>query len=300
MANVQANGMTIEYDVRGAGEPLLMVMGLGGQLIDWPDEFADLFVARGFQVVRFDNRDSGLSSKTDWTPPSQAKMMRSFLTRRPLADVGYTVADMADDAAALLDALGLSQAHVVGMSMGGMIAQELAIRHPEKVLSMCSIMSNTGDGKNGGISLGLMRKLATRKPPTRASAVDDTVALMQAISGTHFDAADSHERAATAIERCFTPDGVARQTAAIAGSRDRTALLAGVKARTLVIHGLADPLVKRSGGEATARAIPNARLLAFGDMAHDLPLPRWQEICDAIVRNARSSQASQTLAHQSA
>ena len=291
MANVNVNGVTIEYEVHGTGEPLLFVMGLGGQLTAWPDDFVQLFVDRGFQVIRFDNRDIGLSTQTAWEPPSQGKMMRSFITRRPLKDVGYTVPDMADDAAGLLDSLGISSCHVMGVSMGGMISQELAIRHPAKVRSLCSIMSNTGDRKNGGIARALIPKFARQKPATRETAVDAAVDTFAAISGPHFDADDYRLLAEAAVTRSFTPAGLARQTAAIAGSRDRTALLGAISVPTLVIHGLIDQLVQPSGGIATTKAIPSARLLAFADMAHDLPRPRWQEMCDEIVRNAERAAA---------
>lgn len=289
MPNVTANGITIEYDVRGSGEPILFVMGLAGQLVDWPDEFVDLFVERGYQVIRFDNRDIGLSSQTEWTPPSESKTLRSFISRRPLAGVGYTMPDMAADAAGLLDALDIESAHVVGASMGGMISQELAINHPGKVRSLCSIMSNPGDRRTGGISGRLVAKLFRRKPPTRDTAIDDAVRIFGLISGPHFDPVEYRAHAEMQIKRAFTPKGVARQTAAIAGTRNRTQFLAGVSAPTLVIHGLVDPLVKPSGGVATARAIPSSRLLAFPDMGHDLPRPRWGDIRDAIIENCERS-----------
>jgi len=290
MASVEVNGgITIEYDVRGSGEPLLMVMGLGGQLTAWHDGFVQLFVDQGFQVIRFDNRDIGLSTQTDWTPPSQAKMARAFIARRQLQGVGYTVPDMADDAAGLLDALGIAQAHVMGISMGGMISQELAIRHPDKVLSLCSIMSNTGDRKNGGIAASLIRKVATQKTPTRENAVESAIKTFRSFSGPHFNDDEYRIVARAAVERSFTPAGVGRQTAAVAATRNRTALLAAVRVPTLVIHGLVDPLVKPSGGIATAKAIPSSRLLMFADMGHDLPRPRWQEICNSITINTRRS-----------
>jgi len=287
MASVDVNGITIEYEVAGSGEPLLMVMGLGGQLTAWNDEFVELFVNQGFQVIRFDNRDIGLSTQTNVPLPPRKKVMQSFLTRRPLQDVAYTVPDMADDAAGLLRSLNIEKAHVMGVSMGGMIAQEIAIRHPEMVLSLCSIMSNTGDRKNGGIAASLIPKMLRDEAPTRENAVDLAVETFRSISGPHFDADEYRVVASAAVERSFTPGGVARQTAAIAASRDRTPLLAAVTVPTLVIHGLQDRLVKPSGGEATASAIPSARLLAFPDMAHDLPRPRWQEMCDAIIANTR-------------
>jgi pimeloyl-ACP methyl ester carboxylesterase len=214
-------------------------------------------------------------------------MLRSFLTRRALQDVGYTVVDMADDAAGLLDALGIASAHVLGISMGGMISQELAISYPDKVRSLCSIMSNTGDRKNGGIAASLFAKMARDKPPTRETAVEQSVIAFEMFSGPHFDREEHRTMAQATMERSYTPAGVARQTAAIAGTRDRTELLGNVSAPTLVIHGIVDPLVKFSGGVATAKAIPGARMLAFPDMGHDLPEPRWAEICDEVIRNTR-------------
>ena len=295
MTHAVVNGdIKIEYDVRGDGEPFLFIMGLGGQLTAWHDEFVDLFVEEGYQVIRFDNRDIGLSTQGAWEPPSPTKMLRSFLTRRAPEGVPYTVADMADDAAGLLDHLGIEAAHVMGISMGGMIAQELTIRHPQKVRSLCSIMSHTGDRKNGGIAASLVRKMATDKPPTRDNAVEHSVEIFRRFSGPHFNADDHRALAQAAIERSFTPAGVARQTAAIAASRDRTTLLGAVDVPTLVVHGLLDPLIKPSGGEATTKAIPGSRLLAFADMAHDLPRPRWTELRDEIVRNAQRAEVQAT------
>lgn len=282
-----STGMTLEYDIRGEGEPILFVMGLAGQLIDYREEFVDLFVAEGYQAIRFDNRDIGLSTQTNWTAPTQRKTIGAMATRRPLKNVGYTVEDMAADGAALLEALDIESAHIVGMSMGGMITQAMAINHPSKVKSICSIMSNTGDRKNGGIAFSLIRKLGRRPTPTLDTAVEDSVVTFEAISGVHFDEEEHRKQATAGVTRSFTPAGIARQTAAISGSPDRTARLRQVKVPALVIHGLMDPLVKPSGGIATANAIPGSRLLMFGDMGHDLPRPRWQEIADATLDNIR-------------
>ena len=287
MAQAQVNGVTIEYEVHGSGEPLLLVMGLGGQLTAWRPDFVQLLVDRGYQVIRFDNRDIGLSTQTGWAPPTQGQLMRSFLMRRPLKGAEYTLTDMADDAAGLLDTLDINRAHVAGVSMGGMISQELAIRHPEKVASLCSIMSNTGDRKNGGIATWLAAKMARQPETTIDNAAEMAVEAFKLFSGPHFDADEYRVFAQEAVERSFFPEGVARQTAAIAASRDRTELLRAVDVPALVIHGLVDPLVKPSGGIATAKAIPGARLLAYPDMGHDLPRPRWEEICEEIARNAR-------------
>jgi pimeloyl-ACP methyl ester carboxylesterase len=285
MATAQANGISIEYDVHGEGDPLLLVMGLGGQLTAWTADIVDEFVARGFQVIRYDNRDTGLSTEFDWEPPSQVKTITAMVARRPI-HADYEIGDMAADGAGLLDALGIESAHVVGASMGGMIAQTMAIEHPDKVRTLTSIMSNTGDHKNGGISKKLMAKLVRRPEITRENAVDESVKLFRLISGPHFDAVE-HRRLATAdVERSFRPEGTARQTAAIAASPDRTKGLAGVTAPTLVIHGLADPLVLPSGAVATTRAVPGSRLVLYPDMGHDIPAPRHAEIADEIRRHA--------------
>lgn len=292
MASVEvSNGITIEYDIRGEGEPILFVMGLGGQLIDWPEEFVDLFVARGYQVIRFDNRDAGLSSQADWEPPTTRKSMMSMLSRRPLRGVGYTVEDMAVDAAQLLGALNIDSAHVVGISMGGMIAQAMAVNHPNKVRSLCSIASKPGDRRSGGIALSLIRQFRKRPEPTIENAVDESVRMFRAISGDHFDAERHRLNATAAVQRSFTPAGTARQAAAIGASPDRTKRLAQATVPTLVVHGMKDPLVKPSGGMATARAIPSSRLLMLPDTGHDLPRPRWQELCDAIVANLERARA---------
>ncbi len=280
-----STGMTLEYDIRGEGEPVLFVMGLGGQLIDFRNDFVDIWVEAGYQVIRFDNRDIGLSSQTDWVPPSRQKAIVSGIARRQLKGVGYTIDDMAADGAALLDALNIDSAHVLGLSMGGMIVQAMAINHPAKIRSLCSVMSNTGDRKNGGISLHLIRQAARRPVPTLETAVEETVSIHRAISGEHFNEDDALARATAAVERSFRPEGIARQTAAIGGSPDRTAGLATVTAPTLVIHGLQDPLVLPSGGIATAKAVPNSRLLMFPDMGHDFCRPRWGEISEAVIAN---------------
>ena len=284
---MKSNGMTIEYDTRGEGEPLLLVMGLTGQMIDWPTGFVDQFVEAGYKVIRFDNRDIGLSSQFAAKPPSRLKFVWSVLRRKRFADANYTLEDMAADTIGLMDALEIDSAHVLGISMGGMIAQELAIGYPERVRSLCSIMSNTGDRKNGLIGASLLAKFATMRPPSKAKAVPYIEKVLRLVSGPHFDATKAREMAEASVARSFTPDGIARQTAAIAGSRDRTELLGSVTAPSLVIHGLVDQLVLPSGGIATAKAIPGSRLLGFGDMAHDLPQVRWPEIRDAVVWNCR-------------
>jgi pimeloyl-ACP methyl ester carboxylesterase len=286
MASVRANGITIEYEVQGAGDPLLLIMGLGEQLTTWPDELVAKFVAIGFQVIRFDNRDIGLSTASDWAPPSTVSTVARRIVRQP-ARADYHLRDMAADAAGLLDALGVGAAHVVGVSMGGMIAQTMAIGHPSLVRSLTSIMSNTGDGSHGVVAPALLPKLAQlSRSADRKEAVERSVEVNRLIAGPHFDETERRALAERNVERSFRPDAVARQTAAILSSPDRTEALGTVRVPTLVVHGLLDRLVKPSGGIATARAIPGSRLLMFPDMAHDLPRPRWDELVDEIRRNA--------------
>lgn len=285
MASLEANGITIEYEVHGTGDPILLVMGLAGQLVDWTPEFIGGLVERGHQVITFDNRDSGLSTEFDWTPPSHREGIRNHVLRRE-PDAGYLVDDMADDAAALLEELSVESAHILGISMGGMISQALAIKHPGRVRSLTSIMSNTGDRKHGRVSMRLVAKALRLGRPTAETAVEYNTQVFQLISGPHFDLEGFRARAQASFERSYRPLGASRQTAAIAASPDRTEALGRVTAPTLVIHGLQDPLVKPSGGIATARAIPESRLLMLPDMGHAIPEPRRNEILDAVAVNA--------------
>jgi pimeloyl-ACP methyl ester carboxylesterase len=283
MAQANVNGITIEYDMRGdeSGEPLLLVMGLGGQLTDWNEDLVDLLVAEGFRVIRFDNRDAGLSTGFDWEPPSLAKVAVMMVTPvRPKA--GYLLRDMADDAAGLLDALGIESAHVVGASMGGMIAQHLAIDHPAKVKSLTSVMSTTGSRKHGKPERRLLAKAARLPEPSRENAVERAVQMFRLVAGENFDESEFRSLAEANIERSYRPEGVGRQMAAIMASPDRTRALRRVKAPTLVLHGLEDPLVRPSGGIATAKAIPGSRLVMYSGMGHDLPRSRWPEVVAAI------------------
>ena len=221
MPAIDANGITIEYESRGDGEPLLLVMGLGGQLIDWPDEFVDGLVAAGFRVITFDNRDIGLSTEFTWEAPSQVKAVLRSLARRKVKSE-YRLTDMAADAVGLLDALEVESAHVVGISMGGMIAQTIAIEHPGRVRSLTSIMSHTGDRRHGKIALKLLPKLARLGAPTRETAIERSVATFRLVSGPHFDESEQRLLAKRGLERSFRPEGTARQTTAIMAGPDRT------------------------------------------------------------------------------
>lgn len=286
MASVQANGITIEYEEQGAGEPLLLVMGLGGQLIDWPPDLIQLLVDNGFRVIWFDNRDSGLSTElADQAPPTRRQLAKTLVFKRPL-DAAYLLADMAADAAGLLEALDIDRAHLVGMSMGGMIAQQMAIDHPHRVSSLTSIMSTTGNPKVGRPKAKVIFRGLRRPEPTPETAVDQGIELFRDISGPTFDEQKFRELFQADLERSWRPAGTARNFAAILASPDRTEALQRIDVPTLVIHGLLDSLVKPSGGIATAEAIPGSRLLLFNDMGHDLPAPRLPEIADAITTNA--------------
>ncbi len=289
MPQAQVNGIELYYEEQGEGEPLLLIMGLATQMIAWPPTMLEALVAAGFRVIRFDNRDIGLSTKTEGQPGR--KDVIAGLASKRLARASYTLADMAQDAAGLLAHLDIDSAHVVGASMGGMIAQELTINHPERVRSLTSIMSNTGSRRSGQPATKflpeLRRSLMAQTAATREDAVDLGVESWRAISGPHFDEAEIREMVTYALDRDFDPLGRIRQLMAINASPDRTRGLRAIQAPTLVIHGMLDRLVSPSGGVATTRAVPGSRLLMFPDMAHDLPRSRIPEIVEAIVANAR-------------
>ncbi|MEM9130919.1 MAG: alpha/beta hydrolase [Actinomycetota bacterium] len=284
-----SNGIELSYTIDGPrdGEPLVMIMGLGGQLCDWPQGLVDRLAAAGFRVIRFDNRDAGLSTATDTPPPSMAASARVAVVRRG-ATASYTLADLAGDTVGLLDGLGVERAHIVGMSMGGMIAQEFTIRFPERVRSLTSIMSNTGDRRHGlPASRQLVRLLALlRTTPEAVDAPETLTAAAELVAGTDWDRAAAEQRLRRSVARSYRPDGTAHQAAAIAVSPDRTERLGAVAVPTLVVHGLDDTLVSPSGGVATARAVRGSRLLMFPGMGHDLPATRWDELTEAITTNA--------------
>lgn len=284
MPQANANGIEIEYVTEGdPSDPvLLLVMGLGAQLTTWPDEFVDGLRRRGFFVIRFDNRDSGLSTKLEGLPD-----VATLFTGTDLSSATYRIEDMADDAAALLGALGVAQAHVVGVSMGGMITQAAVINHPELFASAASIMSTTGDravgAPTGEAMTALLRPVATSRDEAIQASVEGSLVI-----GSPRYPTDEHilrERAAAAYDRSYCPEGTARQLGAILGSPDRTEGLHGVRIPFLVVHGEADPLVTPSGGDATAAAVPGSKLLTFPGMGHDLPEALWGTITDAIVAN---------------
>jgi pimeloyl-ACP methyl ester carboxylesterase len=279
-----STGITLEYEVHGEGDPLLLVMGLGGQLVAWPATFIAGLVDRGFQVITFDNRDIGLSTKIDAAPPTKTQSAMFSISRR-FAKSAYLLSDMAKDAVGLLDALDIERAHVVGMSMGGMIAQTMAIEHPSRVRSLTSIMSTTGNPRVGRPKTSVLLRAGKLTRGSKETFPDRQASLFKLFSGSLYDELEIREVAKLSVERNFTPDGTARQMAAIMASPDRTPLLKKLNVPTLVVHGLEDGLVQPSGGYATTKAIPGARLLAFPDMGHNLPQARIPEILDEIKRN---------------
>ncbi|WP_041833924.1 alpha/beta fold hydrolase [Actinoplanes sp. N902-109] len=286
MSRAEINGITIEYELTGdpADPALLLVMGLGAQLVDWPAPFVEQLAGRGFHVIRFDNRDSGLSTVVDDSGvPDIPALMGGDRSGAP-----YLIADLAADTAGLLDALGVQRAHVVGVSLGGMIAQQLTIDFPERVASLCSIMSMPGDRRVGRPTPQAAAVLGRPPAASREEAIANAVAGSRIIGSPGFPAAEEEllRRATTKYDRAYTPLGTLRQLAAILAAPDRTAALGSVTAPTLVIHGEDDPLIGVSGGRATAAAVPGAELLTIPGMGHDLPAALWPQLVDAITRNA--------------
>ena len=288
---VPVNGIEIAYETFGspADPTVLLVMGLGTQMLAWPDEFCGQLADRGLHVVRFDNRDVGLSTHLHDapTPNLAAAMAGDYST------AAYRLDDMAADTIGLLDALGIDAAHLVGASMGGMIAQTVAIRHPGRVRSLTSIMSTPGPAA-GAPSPAARSALFMPPPRNRDEAAEAALRVFRIIGspGYRRDEDALAELARRSFDRAHDPLGVSRQMVAILASGDRTAALSDVRVPTLVIHGTDDPLIGFDGGQATADAIPGATLLAFPGMGHDLPRPLWHPIIDALTEHIRRATAT--------
>ena len=293
LRKVPANGIEIAYETFGErdGLPLVLVMGLGTQMVAWPDELCQDLADRGHYVVRFDNRDVGASTHLDGveTPP-----LRSILTgrRRP----PYTIGDMADDALGLIDALELGPVHLVGVSMGGFIAQTAAIRQPDKLRSLTLIMTSTGSRRVGQADPRLITRLLSRPAVMDAeqalAAVLDTY---RAIGSKGFELDEDRLRrlGALSFERGYDPGGYYRQLSAVVAQPNRTDALRALRLPTLVMHGLHDPLVAPSGGIALARKIRGSRFVGFSGMGHDLPRDLWPEFADHITALTRRADASE-------
>src|SRR3954464_10758606 len=276
--------LEICYETFGdAGDPaVLLIRGRGTQMVAWHDDFCAQLAGRGFFVIRHDNRDIGRSSRIDGPVPSLQQLL--------LRDRGapYTLADMAGDSMGLLDHLGIEQAHIVGASMGGMIAQTIAIRYPQRTLSLVSIMSNTGSFWSGQPALSMYAVLLKPSPRDREAFIENAVEMFSKIGGKGFpaDIEDLRTMASSSYERGHDPRGSQRQLWAIIADRDRSADLRRLRLPATVIHGADDRLVRPSGGRATAKAIPGARLLEIAGMGHGLPRGAWPTIIDAIVETA--------------
>ena len=285
MSRISVNGLDIEVEEFGdpADPPVLLIMGLGAQMIVWPEELCRQLADAGHHVIRFDNRDVGLSSWFDGAGvPDMEAVFEDAVAGRPV-ESPYSLSDMADDAVGVLDALGIDSAHIVGASMGGMIAQQVAIRHPDRTRSLCSIMSMPrfiiGDPEVTAV-------LMAEDPGTREGRIEDGIKGSRLLTGGGFPFDEERSRAIAeaTIDRAWHPEGTARQMAAILADGDRTEALRGVTAPTVVVHGTSDRLVLPQGAEETAAAVPGAELVWIDGMGHELPLGAHQQIVDAVCR----------------
>lgn len=292
MAQIKANNIQIEYERFGPEdrETVLLIMGLGGQLTLWPTELCEELVARGYHVVRFDNRDIGLSEKFDHAGmPDMGALMGALLSgQKPEAP--YSLDDMAADATGLLDTLGIAKAHIVGASMGGMIAQLVAINHPEKVLSLTSIMSTTGNPELPQATPEAMGALMAPAPDPNdlEAVVARGVHTWRTIGSPGFptDDAQLREWILRDFHRSFYPQGILRQMAAIVSNGDRRSGLASVTVPAVVLHGVDDPLVPIAGGRDTAASLKNAEMIEVPGMGHDFPVSLAETFADAITKAA--------------
>jgi pimeloyl-ACP methyl ester carboxylesterase len=283
VCNVGTSGIRLAYERFGDPEkpPVLLVMGLGTQMLGWPDDFCSALVDRGLHVIRFDNRDIGLSTHLHDAPvPDVIAALQG-----DTSSASYTLSDMAADTVGLLDALGLDSVHVVGASLGGMIAQTIAIEHRDRVRSLTSMMSSTGDGTVGQPTPEALGALLSPPAASREEAMDRAVAIFRVIGspGFELDEPELRRRTGLGYDRAYDPAGVARQLVAVLASGDRTGRLRSVAAPTLVLHGADDPLVAVSGAKATAEAVPNAEFVVMDGWGHDLPRALWPEITARIA-----------------
>jgi pimeloyl-ACP methyl ester carboxylesterase len=288
-------GITLCYEAYGdpADPPIVLVMGLATQMIAWHEEFCEQLADRGFYVVRFDNRDIGRSTHMDFRPPTMGQMLRRRVGPRQ-----YSLSDMAGDTAGLIRELEIAPAHVVGASMGGMIGQVLAAEHPEPVRSLTSIMSTTGSRWHGQPALSVYKYLLRPPPRDREGYVERAAEVFGLVGSTGFPRDESYirERAARSYDRGYDVSAGGRQLGAIIASADRTEQLRTIRAPTLVIHGTVDKMIRPSGGRATAKAIPGARLLEIEGMGHDLPRGVWPRILDAVSEHTRAADGARERA----
>jgi pimeloyl-ACP methyl ester carboxylesterase len=286
---VTVNGIEIVYDTFGEATmpPVLLVMGLGGQMIDWDDGFCSELAAQGYWVIRFDNRDVGLSTKFDSAGIPDVQALIQAQMQGKTIEAPYLLQDMADDSIGLLDVLGIEKAHVVGVSMGGMIAQEMAIRHASRVRTLTSMMSSTGNPAFMTPEPDAMALLLSPPPKSRTEYIEKEIKYFQVVSGEiPFDENRVRERAGKFFDRGLSPAGSARQLAALIASGSRKDALKSVNVPTLVIHGDADPLAPVEGGIETADTIPGAERLIINGMGHSWPRTIWPLLIDAIADHA--------------
>ncbi|MFW9903319.1 MAG: alpha/beta fold hydrolase [Candidatus Thorarchaeota archaeon] len=286
---VKINGIEITYDTFGdpQAEPILLIMGLGGQMTMWDEAFCKEIAANGYWVIRFDNRDVGLSTKFDDAGIPDLMDMMMKVQQNESVESPYTLLDMANDAIGLLDALHIETANIVGTSMGGMIAQTIAIHYPERVRSLTSIMSTTSNPELPQPGPEAISILVTPPPSDRAEYVEDSVKTWRFLNGKlPFDEEYVRKRSAMAFDRSYYPMGTGRQLAAILASGSRKDELKNVLVPTLVIHGDADPLVPIEGGKETAEVIPGAKLIIIEGMGHSIPAAAAPRIIEAIINHA--------------
>jgi pimeloyl-ACP methyl ester carboxylesterase len=285
------SGIELEYETFGdpTNPVLLLVMGYTAQMIAWHDDLIQDLVDEGLFVVRFDNRDCGLSTKLDGQDADPMAVLTAQLSGQPRPAVPYTLSEMAADGIGLLDHLGIARAHIAGASMGGMIVQTMAIEHADRVASLTSIMSSTGDPKSGAPTPEALDALLAPPPTDRAAFIEASSRAKVWQSKRYYDDEAVKDLAARGFDRSFAPDGSKRQLAAIYASGDRSEALRGLDVQTLVIHGRDDTLISPEGGFHTAEVIPGARLLYVSDMGHDLPRPLWPVLVDAIAGNIRTA-----------
>lgn len=288
-AIAKANGIEIVYDMFGNPDkpPVLLIVGLGQQMIAWDEEFCAQIAARGYRVIRFDNRDTGLSTKLDEAGvPNMAVVFEAMVEGKPV-DSPYSLLDMADDAVGLLDTLGIESAHVVGESMGGMIAQRMVIHHADRVRTLTSIMSSTGEPGLPPPTPEAMDILANRSPTDREGYIEDYVERWRVLNGQGlpYDEEASRELATRTFDRGLNLPGFARQLTAIIADGSRKQTLKSVTVPTLVIHGDADPLVPVECGIDTANSVPGSELLIIEGMGHTFPRQVWTQVIDAIVHH---------------
>lgn len=298
MAQAHANGIQIEYETFGdtADPPLLLVIGFSGQMIWWDEALCRDLAGRGHFVIRFDNRDTGLSTKFDVAGRPDFRTLIGRIMRGEPVSPPYTLEDMADDAAGLLDALGISRAHVCGMSMGGRIAQLLAIRYPLRVRSLISIYSSTGNPGLPRPRPEALQVMTMPSPRDRAGYIEFQLQAHRIFAGPGFPFDEAWVRSimGQSYDRCFCPRGTGRQLLALLTQADRRQALASVKAPALVIHGTDDPLVPVEGGRETARSIPGAELLLIEGMGHDIPHGgAWPRIVEAIAAHTAKAEAKE-------